>query len=174
LPPQKKPNSLRLAGVVKESVVDGPGFRYTVFVQGCPHHCEGCHNPQTHDFDAGFDCTIDRLADSIGQNPLLKGVTFSGGEPMCQAQALAELAERCRQMGLDIICYTGYTFEQLLSGADDKNGWMKLLRQTDILIDGRFVLAERDLTLKFRGSKNQRILDVARSLSAGYAVEAQI
>ena len=171
---QQKTDALRLAGVVKESIVDGPGFRYTVFVQGCPHHCPGCHNPQTHDFSGGFTAQTDQLLASILKNSLLRGVTFSGGEPFCQAHALAALAHDVHAHGLDVVCYTGYTFEQLLEGGNAENGWLDLLKETDVLIDGPFVLAQRNLLLKFRGSNNQRILDVKKSLASGQAVETEL
>lgn len=163
-------DTLSLAGVIKESIVDGPGYRYTVFVQGCPHHCEGCHNPQTHPFEGGTPVRIEKIAADIAKNPMLKGATFSGGEPFCQAKALTNLAKKIHETGLDIFCYSGYTFEQLLAGANEQNGWADLLDNIDYLVDGKFVLAEKTLLLPFRGSRNQRILDVKASLAAGEAV----
>lgn len=163
-------NILSLAGVIKESIVDGPGYRYTVFCQGCPHHCEGCHNPATHPFEGGTPVSVERLAADIAGNPLLKGVTFSGGEPFCQAAAYAQLARLVHAQGRDVFCYSGYTFEQLLNGANEQNHWMELLREIDTLVDGKFVLKEKSLMLRFRGSRNQRILDVKKSLEAGQAV----
>ena len=164
--------TIQVSGVVPESIVDGPGIRYALFVQGCPHHCPGCHNPQTHPFEGGVSRTIDEIAAEVGENPLISGVTFSGGEPMCQARALAELAKKLRAMKKNIVCYTGYTFEQLLQEKDPDR--MALLEQCRYLIDGPFVLAEKSLMVNFRGSKNQRILDVKASLEAGAAVEAGI
>lgn len=153
-------NTIRIAGVVKESIVDGPGFRFTVFCQGCPHNCEGCHNRTTHDFSGGYDCEISKIVDAVDQNPLLDGVTFSGGEPMCQAEAFYNLAVQVKKRGLNIVTYTGYTYEELIH-MSEKDKWVKeLLNMTDILIDGRFVLEERDLTLLFRGSSNQRVIDM--------------
>lgn len=159
-----------MAGVIRESIVDGPGYRYTVFCQGCPHHCEGCHNPGTHSFEGGTPTKIETIAKDISKNPMLKGVTFSGGEPFCQARPFAELAGLVHEMGLDVFCYTGYTFEQLISGANDENGWRELLENCDYLVDGKFVKEQKSLLLKFRGSRNQRILDVKQSLAAGEAV----
>ena len=104
---------LRIAGTVNDSIVDGPGIRFSIFVQGCPHNCEGCHNPQTHDFNGGAIFTTEELLDKVKGNPLLDGVTFSGGEPFCQAEALAKLGKDIKALGLNIITYTGYTFEQL-------------------------------------------------------------
>ncbi|MBR5152610.1 MAG: anaerobic ribonucleoside-triphosphate reductase activating protein [Clostridia bacterium] len=161
---------LRISGTVPESIVDGPGIRYTVFVQGCPHHCEGCHNPQTHDFDGGKEIEQERILNEIKKNPLLSGVTFSGGEPFCQPEALAELGEEIKKMGLNLVCYSGFTFEELYAMAEKDAGVHSLLSLTDILIDGKFVLAEKSLMLKFRGSKNQRILDLPASLKAGKAM----
>lgn len=163
---------LKIAGTVNDSIVDGPGIRFTIFTQGCPHHCEGCHNPQTHDFNGGTIADTDELIKKIAQNPLLDGVTFSGGEPFCQAHALARLGKQVKAMGLNVITYTGYTFEQLYEKRSE-NGWEELLAVTDILIDGKFVLSLKDWNIKFRGSSNQRYLDCAGSLASGKAVEAE-
>lgn len=163
---------LRIAGTANDSIVDGPGIRFTVFTQGCPHHCEGCHNPQTHDFSGGEVVDTDELLEKIKANPLLDGVTFSGGEPFCQAQALASLGSEIKKLGLDIVTYTGYDFEELYENRD-KNGWGELLAVTDFLIDGRFELAKKDWTSRFRGSSNQRYLDCQASLSSGKSVETE-
>ena len=161
---------LRVAGIVRESFVDGPGIRYTIFVQGCPHHCPGCHNPETHDFAGGTERDPEVLLREIGADPLLSGVTFSGGEPFCQAGPLAALAREVRALGLDVLVYSGYTYERLLEGAAEHPEWTELLGLSDFLIDGPFILAERDLELQFRGSRNQRIIDLRRSREAGQAV----
>ena len=165
---------LRIAGIVRESIVDGKGIRFTVFCQGCPHHCPGCHNPQTHPFDGGSLVKIERIAQEIGKNPLLQGVTFSGGEPFCQACAFAELAKLVHAMpgNLDVTCYSGWTYEQLLEKAETEPDVAALLGECDYLVDGPFVLAKRDLTLRFRGSSNQRFLDLKKSRAAGKAIEA--
>ena len=160
-------NTIRLAGVVRESIVDGPGLRFTVFCQGCPHGCEGCHNPATHDFEGGYDCEISKIIAAVDENPLLDGVTFSGGEPMCQPEAFTVLAEELKKRNLNIMVYTGYTYEELLRLAETRPAVGKLLELTDYLVDGRFILAQRDLTLPFRGSTNQRILDMKQTLAAG-------
>lgn len=164
---------IRIAGIVNDSIVDGPGIRLSVFVQGCPHGCEGCHNPHTHDFNGGEDITAGEILDKVRANPLLDGVTFSGGEPFCQAEKLAQLGAEIRSAGLNIVTYTGYTFEYLMSHANEENGYKQLLEVTDILIDGAYVHKLRDLTLRFRGSSNQRIIDVRRSLDSGETVIAQ-
>ena len=162
---------LRLAGVIRESIVDGPGIRMTIFTQGCPHRCEGCHNPQTHSFDGGYISQPENLLKAIDENPLLRGVTFSGGEPFMQAEALAELAGEIHKRGLDILTYTGFTFEQLIESSEKYPERKKLLEQTDYLIDGRFELKLRSLDLQYRGSSNQRIIDVKKSLEEGRVCE---
>lgn len=155
---------LRLYGEVNDSIVDGPGMRYGVFVQGCFHSCEGCHNPKSHDPNGGYLSDTDTVFEKIRKNPILDGVTFSGGEPFLQAKPLTELAVKAHAIGLDTLCYTGYLFEELLSGANAENGWMEFLKNLDILVDGRFVLAQRSIDLQFCGSRNQRIIDVPKSL----------
>ena len=160
--------SLRISGVEPESIVDGPGIRYVVFTQGCPHHCPGCHNAQTHDFHGGRLADTDALLEELRKNPLLKGVTFSGGEPFCQAAPLAELAEKVHALGLDVIVYTGYTYERLTDKRDPDVD--ALLRQADLLIDGPYLEAQRDLTLRFRGSANQRVIDMNRTRAEGRVV----
>ena len=164
---------LRLAGVIRESIVDGPGIRMVVFAQGCPHHCKGCHNPETHDPAGGYDSTVGNLLREAKKNPLLKGLTLSGGDPFFQANGFARLAKAAHEAGYNIITYTGYTFEELLAGLEAHEGWEALLRETDILVDGKFILEERSLSLQFRGSKNQRVIDVPASLKAGKAMERE-
>ena len=151
---------IRLFGVVRESIVDGPQLRFVVFVQGCPHHCPGCHNPESHDPAGGYESSTKRIFEAIKQNPLLKGVTFSGGEPFLWGHELSVIGKAAREMGLDVMTYTGFTYEALLERAKTEPSVKELLTVTNYLVDGRFVLAERDLNLKFRGSRNQRILDV--------------
>lgn len=163
----KKADSIRLAGIVRESIVDGPGIRFTVFCQGCPHACKGCHNPETHDFAGGKDVSIDRLLEEIDKDKLLAGVTFSGGEPFCQAEAFAELGRRVKERGLNITVFSGYTLEELIEMAEGKSDIRELLELTDILIDGPFVNELRDLTLQFRGSSNQRVIDMNETRKTG-------
>ncbi len=165
---------LRIAGKTPESIVDGPGLRYTIYVQGCPHHCEGCHNPQTHDFSGGHDVDTDDILNEILENPLLDGVTFSGGEPFCQAKALSELGNKIKQHGLGLMAYTGYTIEYLLSNSNDENAYLPLLKEIDYLVDGKFVLSLKSYEAKFRGSTNQRIIDVRKSLDTNEVVIADI
>lgn len=162
---------LRISDTVNDSIVDGPGLRFTIFVQGCPHHCPGCQNPQTHDFNGGSFIEEDTLLERIKGNPLLDGVTFSGGEPFCQAEALAALGTGIRACGLNIMTYTGYTFEYLYAHRAE-NGYGALLAVTDWLVDGPYIEELRSLDLHFRGSSNQRILDVRKSMETGTPVDA--
>lgn len=163
--------SIKICGIEPESIVDGRGIRYVIFMQGCPHHCPGCHNPKSHSFDGGKPMKLEVLFQEISQNPLLKGVTFSGGEPFCQPEPLAELAKMVHDIGLDVTTFTGYLYEDLL--AMQKPEIQALLDQTDILIDGPFVLAQRDLTLIFRGSSNQRMIDMNKTRKSGEIVLAE-
>lgn len=159
---------VNVSGIVPESIVDGPGFRYAVFVQGCPHRCPGCHNPATHPFEGGTPMGVEELFRQFQRDPLLKGVTLSGGEPFCQAGPLAELARLVHGAGRDVVTYTGYTFEELAASQDPDIG--ALLRETDLLVDGPYLEDQRNLDLLFRGSENQRLVDVKKSMEAGRAV----
>ncbi len=154
-------NEIKLAGIVRNSITDGPGIRFTIFVQGCPHHCKECHNESTWDFEEGKYVTIDRLLEEIDKDPLLKGVTFSGGEPICQSKTLKKLAKKIKERALDLVVFTGYTYEQLLEKEDEDVN--ELLELTDLLVDGPFEIENRDLSLKFRGSSNQRIIDLNKT-----------
>lgn len=162
--------SLKLAGIVRESIVDGPGIRFTVFCQGCPHNCPYCHNPETHDFSGGFLCNIDRLMDEIDKDPFLAGITFSGGEPFCQAEAFGHMAKRVKERDLSLTVFSGYTYERLMEMAAEDEHIRRLLELTDILIDGPFINELKDLTLQFRGSSNQRIIDMNKTKAAGRIV----
>jgi len=159
---------LDLSGIVRDSIVDGPGIRTTVFSQGCPHHCPGCHNPETWAFGCGTPMDEETVLAIVLENPLCRGVTFSGGEPFAQAEGFARLARLLKEKGYEVASYSGYTFEQLLAGTPAQK---ELLRSIDVLIDGPFLLSEKSLELSFRGSRNQRILDVPRSLAANAPVE---
>ncbi len=159
---------LELAGIVSDSIVDGPGIRTTIFCQGCPHRCEGCHNPETWESGCGTVLDTEAIVEIITSNPLSRAVTFSGGEPFAQAEGFAEVAEAIRPMGYEIASYSGYTFEQLANGTDAQK---RLLASIDVLIDGPFVQEQKSLELSFRGSRNQRIIDVKKSLAKGRAAE---
>lgn len=156
---------IRLAGVVPESIVDGPGYRLAVFVQGCPHACPGCHNPGTHDFAGGYDGNTDEIIARMGKNPLVRGVTLTGGEPMMQPEALCEIACAAREKGLNIWCYTGFTLEALLK--ENRPDRMRLLENIDVLVDGPYIARERSLDLLYRGSANQRLIDMNATRRAG-------
>lgn len=157
--------NLRISDIIEDSIVDGPGLRFTIFVQGCPHHCKGCHNPQTHDFDGGRLVTIDELFDRYQKNPLLSGVTFSGGEPFCQPAVLARLGQMVRESGGNIITYTGFIYEDLLDRAKSDPSIRALLDVTDLLIDGPYIEEQRSLELPFRGSENQRLIRLTDEFS---------
>lgn len=159
---------LRVAGIVDDSITDGPGIRAAVFVQGCPHGCPGCHNPESHDPSGGQEMSVGDILRRIGGNPLLSGITLTGGEPMCQAAPLAALAAGAKELGLEVAVYTGYTWQELIEEQDAAR--MALLALTDVLVDGRFLQDRRSLELKFRGSSNQRVIDVQASLKAGTPV----
>ena len=155
------PETLRIAGIERNSIVDGPGIRYVIFTQGCPHHCPGCHNPQTHDPAGGREADAEEIVRQIDADPLISGVTFSGGEPFLQAEALVPLAEAVKAQGRNLMIYTGYRYEELMEM--ERPGVRRLLELADLLVDGPFLLAERDLTLAYRGSANQRVIDLKKS-----------
>ena len=155
---------IRVSGISRESIVDGPGIRTVVYAQGCPHHCPHCHNPSTWDFEGGYELDMDDIVGLVMETGLLRGVTLSGGEPFMQAESLAELANRIKALGMDVVTYTGYTFEELMEMGQKDPSVARLLNHTDILVDGPYRHEERDLSLAFRGSKNQRIIDVPQSL----------
>lgn len=165
---------LRISGIEPESIVDGPGIRMTIFTQGCPHLCPGCHNPQTHDFNGGHWIPISEILEMIEENDLLDGITFSGGEPFSQAQALVPLAREIKERGYHLMIYTGYVYEDLMSNSAATPAYLELLSFADLLVDGRFIFEQRTLDVPFKGSANQRIIDVQKSLSAGQAVLASL
>lgn len=164
---------IKINNYIAESYVDGPGIRFTLFTQGCPHRCKGCHNPATHDFDKGKEIDIQTIVDEMVKNPLLDGITLSGGEPFCQIVPCLELVKLLKHTNpsYDIIAYTGYTMEQLLETAKKDNQLHELLSLIDYIVDGPFILELRDLELDFMGSRNQRIIDSKQSLLLNKAVE---
>ncbi len=164
---------IRIAGLANDSIVDGPGIRMTVYAQGCSHACPGCQNPQTQDPFGGDLSTTDEILSKAEANPLLKGVTLSGGEPFDQAEACLVIARGCHEMGLDVWAYTGYLYEEIVSGSLGEAA-RELLEECDVVVDGPFEQDLRTLDLRFRGSSNQRIIDVAASLDAGTAVELDL
>ena len=159
---------MRIANTVSDSIVDGPGLRFTVFTQGCPHRCPGCHNPSTHDPAGGREVSVAELAAELWGNPLTDGLTISGGEPFFQAAECAELARLAREKGLNVWVYTGYTYEELIRG--NLPGALELLAQADVLVDGPFLQAEKSYSALFRGSANQRLIDVPGSQALGRVV----
>ena len=159
---------MRIANLVSDSIVDGPGLRFTVFTQGCPHHCPGCHNPDTHDPAGGQEIAVEELAGRLFANPLTDGLTLSGGEPFDQAAECAALARLAREKGLNVWTYTGYTWE-ILTAAGQPD-WDALLAETDVLVDGPFVAAQKSYDALFRGSTNQRLIDMAATRAAGRVV----
>ena len=162
---------IQLAGMVKESVVDGPGIRMVVFVQGCPHHCIGCHNPDTHDPAGGYESTTEEIIAALPDGKLVSGVTLSGGEPFQQPEAVAIIAAAAKDKGLSVVTYTGYRFEKLLEVAEMNPAVGQLLQNTNILVDGPYEQEKRDLSLAFRGSANQRLIDVPASLRDGAVIQ---
>ena len=158
--------NIRLASpITYDCIVDGPGLRAVIWTQGCNHNCKGCHNPQTHDTCGGHIVDSLKIISEIYKLRLHRGITLSGGEPFMQSEALLDVAKECKNLNLDVWAYTGYTFEDL---TDKKNpnyfNNINLLRNIDVLVDGRFIETKKDITLRFRGSSNQRIIDVKKSL----------
>jgi len=158
--------TLRILDIVEDTMVDGPGFRTSIYCAGCNHRCPGCHNPQSWNFDGGREMTVAEVMRIVAGDPFTQGVTFSGGDPMYQAAAFAELARQIhRYTQKDVWCYTGFTFESLIH--DDQR---ELLAEVDVLVDGPFIKALYDADLLFRGSGNQRLIDVQASLYSGQTV----
>ena len=147
-----------------DSIVDGEGIRCVIWTQGCIHNCPGCHNPETHSFKKGYLIDVEeikkQLENLIGQD----GITFSGGDPMEQAEACAEIAKYCKLLELNVWCYTGYTFEELLEKSKVFPNIKTFLDNIDVLVDGKFIIEEKSYDVVFRGSKNQRLIDVKKSL----------
>ena len=162
---------IRLASDLQlDSVVDGTGIRTVLWTQGCGHNCPGCHNPQTHDFNGGFEEDVEEIVEEIGYLEAQTGVTFSGGDPFYQPEACAIIAKSVHENNMDVWCYTGFTFEQLMIMSKQKKSIMDLLKQIDVLVDGKFIMARHSYSLKFRGSSNQRIIDVKKSLEQNKVV----
>jgi anaerobic ribonucleoside-triphosphate reductase activating protein len=156
---------INVGGIEAESIVDGPGFRYVIFVQGCEFRCPGCHNARLQSFEGGRLTSIDSTLNEMRANPLLDGITLSGGDPFTQAEVCAALAEEVHAMGLSVVTFTGFLWEDLIdSGRAD---WRRLIEASDILVDGPFIQELRNIDLRFRGSSNQRLIDVPASLDEG-------
>jgi anaerobic ribonucleoside-triphosphate reductase activating protein len=159
--------------IQQDSIVDGEGIRSVIWFQGCSHNCPGCHNPETHDFNSGVIVSLEEMKSQIDELEFQAGVTFSGGDPMMQIEALTELASYVHEKGMNVWVYTGFTFEELMTLAEKNGNYRKALEEIDVLVDGRFVLELRSFDVQFRGSSNQRIIDVKKSLSTGKVVKIQ-
>lgn len=160
---------MRLAGIVPESVVDGPGVRFVVFAQGCPHYCNGCHNPETWDINGGKEKSVREIRKMLRKKLKdIKGITLSGGEPFLQAEEMAALALEAKKLELDVVTYTGYTYEEL--EALNLPGSTELLALTDLLVDGPYMQEHKDISLPFRGSSNQRVIDLRATRVQGQLV----
>jgi anaerobic ribonucleoside-triphosphate reductase activating protein len=165
---------IRLAAPIQiDSVVDGEGIRTVIWTQGCPHNCLGCHNPGTHDFKGGYLEDIETLKKEIDSLEGQDGITFSGGDPLMQIDACLELAKHSKKRGLNVWCYTGFTFEQLLIMSKTNNALVELLNNIDVLVDGKFDLAKKSFEAPFRGSTNQRVLDCKESIKQQMPIEIE-
>lgn len=165
---------IRLArNIQTDSIVDGEGIRTVIWTQGCIHNCKGCHNPDTHSFTEGFLIDIDKIKETLNNLEGQTGITFSGGDPMCQPNECAEIAKYAKKIGLNIWCYTGYTYERLLEMSKKEKKYMNFLKNIDVLVDGPFILSQKSFDVKFRGSKNQRIIDVVKSLKENKVIEKE-
>ncbi|MCM0649507.1 anaerobic ribonucleoside-triphosphate reductase activating protein [Clostridium swellfunianum] len=167
-------NKIRLAAILPESLVNGAGIRRVLFAQGCPHNCQGCFSPHTHSYTDGTLINMDEIIEDIRKNPMLRGVTFSGGEPWEQADKFAYIAKEIKKFGLNVWCYTGYTLEYILKHKNERKGWDELLQYVDVLVDGKFEDSKKSSELKFRGSSNQRIIDIKSSLELMEAVAVDL
>ena len=167
---------MKMAGFYDESISNGLGWRAVLFVSGCPHHCPGCHNQETQDFNYGSEFKKEEILEKIKENSILNGITISGGEPLCK-ENIPEVLDFIKSVKevrpeFDVWCYSGYTFEELLNRNDVTTN--ECLNSIDILVDGEFKLDKKDPTLKFRGSSNQRILDIKASLKTHQFIQANI
>lgn len=161
----------RLAhNIQSDSIVDGEGIRTVIWLQGCAHNCKDCHNPETHDFQKGFIMDTDNIISSIKEIKYQDGITFSGGEPFLQPDVIFEIANYCQSAKLNVWCYSGFTFEELLEMSLTNRAILNALKNIDVLVDGKYISKEKSLNIKFRGSKNQRIIDVLQSLKAKKAI----
>ena len=167
---------IRIAGVIENSFVDGDGVRFAIFTQGCQRNCKGCQNPMTHDFNGGKIFEVEEVIKKFQSMRLISGITLTGGEPLCQIKAVTEIVIAAKKFNLSVWCYTGYTFENLIDeNFSDKfftaDEVKNFLNYVDVLVDGAFIESQKDLTLQFRGSTNQRLIDVQRSLDQKKIVE---
>ena len=161
---------VKIAGITKESVVDGPGIRYVIFSQGCKHNCKGCHNPSTHNFNNGEEIDVDEIINNVLNAKHIDGVTFSGGDPFYQPKEFSYIAKALHKNNINILSYTGFTYEKIVNDKDMKD----FLENIDILVDGPFIEREKNLKLSFRGSNNQRVIDVKESLKNSKVITLNI
>jgi anaerobic ribonucleoside-triphosphate reductase activating protein len=161
---------LSVPKIQSDSVVDGEGIRSVIWFQGCSHNCPGCHNPETHDFKAGYEFDIDEVKGWIKELDFQQGVTFSGGDPMMQVDSLIELAKVVHECNMNVWVYTGFTYEELIKMSESNPKYIDALNEIDILVDGKFVLEKKSFDVAFRGSSNQRIIDVKKSIEKGKVV----
>ncbi len=162
---------IRLANPLEaDSIVDGPGLRAVIWTQGCKHNCKGCHNPHTHSFKGGYLTDTEELKKEISSLMLIEGITLSGGDPIEQVSACLDIAKYCKQNGLSVWCWTGYTYEELMDMCETNKELLELLENIDVIVDGRFELEKRSLDIKFRGSTNQRLIDMRKSMKQGKIV----
>ena len=168
---QQDSETIRLAADLQsDSIVDGPGLRTVIWTQGCAHHCKGCQNEQTWDFNGGGLVPVSMVKDAIDELEYQDGITFSGGDPMFQPEACNEIAKYCKEKGYNIWVYTGFTYEEIQKMAETKPIYHDFLEKIDVLVDGKFILEQRDLSILFRGSRNQRLIDVPKTLKNGKVV----
>ncbi len=167
--------TIRLASDLQpDSVVDGTGIRTVIWTQGCGHDCPGCHNPETHDFEGGWVIEVQDILEEIDELEAQTGVTFSGGDPFYQPDSCAVIAKYVHKKKMDVWCYTGFIYEDLLAMSKKNPAIMDFLKEIDILVDGPFIMAKHSYNLKFRGSSNQRIIDVKKSLKEKKVVIAMV
>lgn len=161
---------LAMPNIQSDSIVDGEGIRSVIWFQGCTHKCPGCHNAETHDFNLGIKKSLEEVKKEIEGLEYQSGITFSGGDPMMQPEALLDLAKHTHKCGMNVWCYTGFTFEELMKKSLENKIFLEVLKEIDVLVDGRFVLKLKSFDAVFRGSSNQRIIDVKKSLEQGKVV----
>ncbi len=162
--------TIRLAGMVNDSIVDGPGLRFVLFTQGCPHHCDACHNPESWKIQGGEEYSIEEVIKKFTSNKLLTGITLSGGEPLVQPFECEKIASAAKAANLNVLLFSGYRYEEIVKLSLIDENIANLMDKVDILIDGKFIKEEKDLTLRFRGSRNQNIIDVPKSRETGKIV----
>jgi anaerobic ribonucleoside-triphosphate reductase activating protein len=161
---------LAMPDIQEDSIVDGEGIRSVIWFQGCPHHCKECHNPETWDFDSGVEVSIDDIKKQIDELEFQAGVTFSGGDPMSQIEALVELAKYVKEKGMNVWCYTGFLYEDLEKMGEKNPLYKEVFNYIDVLVDGPFVLDLKSFEVAFRGSSNQRLIDIPKTLEKGKVI----